>query len=145
MQFLKLKKILESSNDSTIFLGLCGNQLVFSGESFNFFTKLLVDPFPNYAAIINKEHFRPATVDRGQLVKTLRRSACLLSGQFIATQFGFTQEILHVSMQNNEVGKLSEKLALAGFEGEALNVRFYAPYLLITVQNYPLSLLILSF
>ena len=37
----EVKKILESSSDASIFLGLCGNQLVFSGESFNFFSKLL--------------------------------------------------------------------------------------------------------
>src|SRR5436190_1602639 len=35
----ELKKILESSNDTAIFLGLCANQVVFSGESFNFFSK----------------------------------------------------------------------------------------------------------
>ena len=37
----EVKKILESSNDLTVFLGLCGNQLVFSGEAFNFFSKYL--------------------------------------------------------------------------------------------------------
>lgn len=53
----EVKKILESAPDGTIFLGICGNQLVFSGESFNFFTKLLADPFPQYAPILNKEGF----------------------------------------------------------------------------------------
>lgn len=37
----EVKKILESSEDTVVFVGICGNQLVFSGESFNFFTKLL--------------------------------------------------------------------------------------------------------
>lgn len=133
---LEIKKLLEAADDAAIFLGLCGNQLVFSGESFNFFTKLLVDPFPQYEAILNKDQFKPATVDRTHLVKTLRRSACLLSGQFIATQFGFTPESLHVSMQNKEVGKLAEQVPLTGFEGEALDIRFYAPYLLNGLQAF---------
>ena len=111
----EVKKILESAPDGSIFLGICGNQLVFSGESFNFFTKLLADQFPQYALFLIKKDLLVATVDRSQLVKTLRRSSCLLSGQFIATNFGFEPERLHVSMQNKEVGKLQEALPLYDF------------------------------
>jgi DNA polymerase-3 subunit beta len=132
----EIKKLLESAEDATIFLGLCGNQLVFSGESFNFFTKLLVDPFPQYDAVLNKDQFKPATVDRAHLMKALRRSSCLLSGQFIATQFGFKPRALHVSMHNKEVGKLAEEVPLADFEGEGLDIRFYAPYLLNGLQAF---------
>lgn len=132
----EVKKLLESIQDNTIFLGLCGNQLVFSGESFNFFTKLLVDPFPQYEAILSRENFKPALVDRSHLIKTLRRSTCLLSGQFIATQFGFSADELHVSMHNKEVGKLAERLPLTDFAGEALDIRFYSPYLLSGLQAF---------
>ena len=133
----EVKKILEGSKEKTVFLGTCGNQLVFSGESFNFFTKLLVDPFPQYAAIMNRDGFKAATVDRSQFVKTLRRSSCLLSGQFIATKFDFSPDLLNVSMQNKEVGKLEEKLPLNEFKGDRMDVRFYAPYLLNGLQVFP--------
>jgi len=132
----EVKKLLESAESSHVFLGLCGNQLVFSGESFNFFTKLLADPFPQYETILQKKGFKPATVDRSHLIKTLRRSACLLSGQFIATQFGFMPHELKVSMDNKEVGQLTEKLPIAAFDGEALDIRFYAPYLLSGLQAF---------
>jgi DNA polymerase-3 subunit beta len=132
----EVKKLLESTENAAIFFGLCGNQLVFSGECFNFFTKLLADPFPHYEAILSKEDFQPATVDRNGFIKTLRRSACLLSGQFIATQFGFSTDELQVSMQNNEVGKLAERLPLSEFVGQNLDVRFYAPYLLSGLQAF---------
>jgi len=131
----EVKKILEGSQEKQVFLGVCNNQLVFSGESFNFFTKLLADPFPQYGAILNKEGFKAATVDRNHLVKTLRRSACLLSGQFIATQFAFAAQVLNVSMHNKEVGKLQEHIPLAGFEGD-MEMRFYAPYLLSGLQVF---------
>ena len=131
----EVKKILETQ-DSALFLGTCGNQLVFSGESFNFFTKLLVDPFPHYGAILNREGFAAATLDKSPLIKTLRRSSCLLSGQFIATQFGFSTEQLSVSMQNKEVGNLEEHLPLHNFDGEKLDIRFYAPYLLSGLQSF---------
>ncbi len=133
----EVKRLLEASEDPVIFFGTCGNQLVFSGALFNFFTRLLADPFPSYDAVLNREGFMPATVDRGQFVKTLRRSSCLLSGQFIATQFGFTPDKLHVSMHNKEVGNLEEEVAIARFEGAQLDIRFFAPYLLNGLQVFP--------
>jgi DNA polymerase III subunit beta len=132
----ELKKILENSENSSVFLGICGNQLVFSGEAFNFFTKLLSDQFPAYRTILNKDDFIPAYVDRIHLVKTLRRSVCLLSGQFLATTFGFDKELLNVAMQNKEVGKLHEALPLHGFTGSQLDIRFYAPYVLNGLQSF---------
>lgn len=133
----EVKKILESCQEQTVFLGVCGNQLVFSGDSFNFFTKLLVDQFPQYSAVLNKEGFTAATVDRNHFVKALRRSACLLTGQFIATKFDFAPERLHVSMQNKEVGKLQEEVPLGQYAGATLDIRFYAPYLLSGLQVLP--------
>ena len=132
----EVKKILEATSETSVFLGTCGNQLVISGESFNFFTKLLSNAFPAYGAIMDKTSFVPATVDRTHLVKTLRRSSCLLSGQFIATQFGFSPKGLHVSMQNKEVGKLDEEVPLTNFNGDILDMRFYAPYLLSGLQVF---------
>ncbi len=133
----EVKKILESCDDATIFLGVCGNQLVFSGESFNFFTKLLSNTFPQYETILDKTSFMPARVNRSHLIKALRRSSCLLSGQFIATKFDFSPEKLHVSMQNKEVGQLDEQVPLDGFKGDSLDLRFYAPYLLSGLQVFP--------
>lgn len=132
----ELKKILESIPDSSIFLGVCGNQLVFSGEAFNFFSKLLVDPFPHYKAVLEKNAFIGATIDKSRFIKTLRRATCLLSGQFIATQFSFSKNGLRVAMNNKEVGTLEEELPLEGFEGGKLDVRFYAPYLLSGLQTF---------
>lgn len=132
----ELKKIVESSQVVNLFLGVCGNQLVFSGDSFNFFTKLLHNTFPEYRSILEREKFTPAQIDRAHFTKTLRRSACLLSGQFIATTFGFKPEMLKVSMQNKEVGQLEEDVPLINFNGQEMDVRFYAPYLLSGLHSF---------
>ena len=134
----ELKKLLETFGDQHIFVGICSQQLVFSGEIFNFFTKLLVTPFPEYRQILDKSSFMPARIDRNQFIKTLRRSACLLSGQFLATKFTFMRERLKVALYNKEVGSLEEELALADFEASTeLEIRFYTPYLLNGLQALP--------
>ena len=132
----EIKKLLEMINDRHIFLGICGNQLVFSGLSFNFFTKLLADSFPSYDSIIKKDDFFQAAISRLDLIKTLRRSSCLLSGQFIATRFDFDAHEVKASLHNKEVGKLEEALVLHKFNGEKLDIRFYSPYLLNGLQVF---------
>jgi len=132
----ELKKIIENVQDQSIFLGICGNQLVFSGDSFNFFTKLLVDPFPMYKPILDRAGFACAIINKAALIKTLRRSSCLLSGQFIATKFDFDNKALMISILNKEVGTLEENLHLDESEINNLSIRFYAPYLLNGLQNF---------
>lgn len=132
----EIKKILENAKELTTFVGTCGNQMVFSGESFNFFTKLLVDKFPEYNSILERKGFRPAVLDKSSFSKTLRRSACLLAGQFIPTQFSFDKNVLRVSMDNKEVGTLKESISLKKFEGEKMYIHFYAPYLLNGLQIF---------
>lgn len=132
----EVKKILESAQEKIIFLGICGSQIVFSGESFNFFSKVLVDQFPQYASILVKDGFVAAQIDKNLLVKTLRRSSCLLSGQFIATRFLFEDSMVRVSMQNNEIGSLEEQIPLINFTRDPIDIRFYAPYVLNGLQAF---------
>jgi DNA polymerase-3 subunit beta len=134
---LELKKLLEASIDTNTFFGVCGNQLVFSGKNFNFFTKLISDPFPQYQPVLNKDGFLPARMIKDPFLKTLKRTSCLLAGQFVSTRFLFSPGAVKVSMHNKEVGKLEESLTLSEFEGDNIESRFYSPYLLNGLQIFP--------
>jgi DNA polymerase-3 subunit beta len=138
----EIKKLLElckgetTTAQNTIFLGICNNQLVVSGGSFNFFTRLLAATFPECRAILDTTGFQCATIDKTHLTRALRRSACLLSGQFIATHFDFEKESVRLSMNNTEAGKLQETLSLVEFKGDPLGIKFYAPYVLNGLQAF---------
>lgn len=132
----ELKKILETSQDKNIFLGICSNQLVFSGELFNFFTKLLADQFPHYQTILDKSTFYPASIDRSMFLKTLKRSACLLSGQFVPTSLYFEDKLLKVAINNKEVGSLDEQISLTQALPLKVDIKFFAPYLLNGLQAF---------
>lgn len=134
---LELKKILESYESENLFIGTCSSQLVFSGAHFNFFSKLIVDPFPQYKPVLDKEGFIPATVDKESFSRTLKRSNCLLAGQFLSTNFTFKQGSLDVSLHNKEVGKLKESIQIDQFSGEEIESKFYSPYLLNGLQAFP--------
>lgn len=132
----ELKKIVETSGEGNVFIGTCGNQLVFSNDSFNFFTKLLSDKFPHYAPILEKSGFCEGSIKRLDLLKALRRSSCLLSGQFIPTQFSFSSQEVTISIVNKEVGALQERIKLEKFSHESLEIRFYAPYIINGLQVF---------
>lgn len=131
---LELKKIIEVNTPAHVFLGTCGNQLVFSGAHFNFFSKLIAEKFPEYAPVLDKEGFMPARVSRSDFSRTLKRTGCLLAGQFLSTTFTFAKEGLDVKLNNKEVGSLKESLLLGSYEGEPIESRFYSPYLLNGLQ-----------
>ncbi|KKQ49462.1 MAG: polymerase III subunit beta protein [candidate division TM6 bacterium GW2011_GWF2_38_10] len=133
---LELKKLLELNTDEQTFLGTCGNQLVFSGKNFNFFTKLISDPFPQYQPVLNKDGFIPARMHKDSFLKTLKRTGCLLAGQFVSTHFLFSEGSVKVSLHNKEVGKLEETLVLQDFAGGMIESRFYSPYLLNGLQVF---------
>jgi len=131
---IELKKIIEVGGTEQVFLGMCGSQLVFSGPNFNFFTKLIASPFPEYAPILDKQGFVPARVHRGDFSRTLKRTGCLLAGQFLSTTFTFAREGLDVKLSNKEVGSLKESLPLSMFDNSPVESRFYSPYLLNGLQ-----------
>ena len=143
----ELKKILEAAQDTTLFLGICDNQLVFSGELFNFFTKLLTGPFPQYKSVVDKTLFIPASIDRARLIKTLRRSTCLLSFSDsdqppVPTSFAFNKDSVHVSIHNKEAGTLDEQIPLVqplDYTAATPVKFFYAPYLLNGLQAFSTS------
>lgn len=134
---MEIKKILEETKTEKVFLGTCNNQLVFSGVNFNFFTKLISDPFPHYAPVLDKEGFKPAVLNKQSLIKTLKRTSCLLAGQFVSANFTFKPGKLDISLHNKEVGKLDESLNLENFDGDAIESHFYSPYLLGGLQVFP--------
>lgn len=134
---LELKKLLEASQGEKIFLGVCGNQLVFSGKNFNFFSRLISDAFPQYKPILDKEGFVPARLAKNPFLKTLKRTGCLLAGQFVSTSFTFGQGAVKVKLHNKEVGKIEESIPLDEFTGEAIDSKFYSPYLLNGLQVFP--------
>ncbi len=131
---LELKKIMETGSD-TVFVGTCSGQLVFSGASFNFFSKLLSDKFPEYQSALESSDFNAGKFEREALVQSLKRAGCLLAGQFISTSFKFGKKEVDINLENKEVGSFREKIIPAKYDHtNDIVARFYSPYLLQGLQ-----------
>ncbi len=131
----ELKKILDTIADETLFVGTCDSHFVISSNQFNFFTRLIAHPFPEYRPILTSEGFEEGKIDKSALSKALKRSASLLSGQFIASTLCFKPHNITLIFANKGVGNLQEEIPLIkGLENKELEIRFYAPYLLEGLQ-----------
>lgn len=126
---LEVKKLLEQTTDA-IFIGTCSGQLVFSGAHFNFFTRLLNDPFPAYKGILAQSNFKKFRINKDAFVKALRRAGALLAGQFISSQFSFSQKGCELSLENKDIGSLQQHVALEAMDEFALDTAFFSPYIL---------------
>lgn len=132
----ELKKLVESTECQTLFVGMCDGQVVFSGELFNFFTRLIAQPFPDYRPVLDRHDFVEGDADRQQLLRALRRAACLLSGNFLATRFTFDKNSLRIRMENKGIGTLDESVSLNLDLADEQEIRFYAPYLVDGLQTF---------
>lgn len=130
----ELKKLIESSASKEVFLGECSGQLVFSGNHFNFFSRVITDKFPDYKPALEKEGFHGAMLDRGAWVKSLKRAGALLAGKFVSTSFTFKKDVVDLHIENKEVGSLKEAVKVTDFDGEKVKSNFYSPYLLNGLQ-----------
>ncbi|HAU30408.1 MAG: polymerase III subunit beta protein [candidate division TM6 bacterium GW2011_GWF2_43_17] len=127
----ELKKILDTVADEVLFLGTCDSHFVISSTQFNFFTRLIAQPFPEYRPILSSAGFDECRLAKTQFVKALKRSTSLLSGQFIASNFFIKQNAITLVFSNKGVGTLQEEVTLEqGLPKKDLEIRFYAPYLL---------------
>ncbi|MBM3894564.1 DNA polymerase III subunit beta [Candidatus Dependentiae bacterium] len=126
---LEVKKLLEQTTD-VVFIGTCAGQLVFSGTHFNFFTRLLNDPFPTYKPILSTNNFTQVQISRESLIKALRRAGALLAGQFIASQFSFSVHGCEISLENKDIGSLRQLISCEIPSEFILDTAFYSPYLL---------------
>ncbi len=133
----ELKRLIDSffstskkNSDDEVFLGVCRGQIVFSGANFNFFTRLIAEPFPNYKAAINYESFSRGTLALGTLAPILRRVGYLLSGKFLPAEFIFKNNQLKISFNNPDSGNFSETMSFVPSVSIDSVLKFYSPYIL---------------
>lgn len=133
----ELKKVVESFLDSStsqenseLFLGTCKGQIVFSGPNFNFFTRLVADPFPNYKPLLQFPDYHKGRISLSTLSPILRRVGYLLSGRFLPATFDFKKNHHKISFNNPESGQFSESMSFIPAVEFSLGLKFYSPYLL---------------
>ena len=114
-------------------LVLGGNQILLAGDDFELISRIIEGQYPDYQQIIPKNYTLQATVDRTELINTLRLAG-IFSSKINDVSFSFHDSKLEIVSQDSDLGENKAVLAIDA-KGKDLNVSFNYRYFLDGLQN----------
>lgn len=122
-----MRKLLEGDEEKVeLAFGEGAIRLSRPGQTFWF--RLLDGEFPDYAAVVPREHKMQARVAREEFVSTLRRVMILVADRARAVRFAFGDGELEIEVHNVDRGEVKENLPIE-IEGDPMTVGFNARFL----------------
>lgn len=116
-------------SDNPIHIAKDDSHLFFTAGDSILISRMLSGQFPNYEAVLPKDHTITATLDAGALRESLRRVALLASEQTHAVCLALDSGRLTLTTSGGDTGEASETLD-AAFTGAPLRIGFNASFLL---------------
>lgn len=123
-----LRKILDG-RQGTVSLSFGEGAMQLEREGQTLWFRLLDGEFPDYHAVVPKEHKHAATVRRADLTAVLKRVQILVAQQARPVTFRMGAEEIEVEVRNADRGEVKETLPVE-MDGEDTTVGFNARYLL---------------
>ncbi|MBU8869734.1 MAG: DNA polymerase III subunit beta [Gemmatimonadales bacterium] len=136
-----LKDDDQSSGNITIFMG--NNQLSFRAGSTVLHTRLLEGPFPDYNAVLPKDNDKDVTIDKADLIQSIRRVS--ISADRITSQIklGVESGRMELSAKGIDGTQAEDEIAIA-YEGDAMEIGFNYVYLQDILKNIKADTVVLS-
>lgn len=133
----ELKRMAEEEGDQVL-LGFMDNSAVCKKGNTVVVMRLVDGEFPDYTKVIPVSNDRLVTLNREDLLHSLRRMAILSSEKFKGIKFDVKDGKVEISSSNPELGDASEELE-AIYSGNDLTIRFNARYLIDVLSVLPTS------
>ena len=124
----ELRKLLEGHDGAATITLEDGFFTVCSGDV-TLATRLLDGQFPDYKQILPKQAKTTLTVDKGELLATLRRVSLTTSDKVRSIKLRIASGTALISSSSPEIGEAVESLQVEQ-DGEDVNIAFSAKYLL---------------
>ncbi len=120
-------KLLESAE--TVTIGLFQQQLVLTAPQFQLITRLIDGKFPDYNRVLPKESNRRLTVDRKELVQSLKSVTPIARHSSYMVRFDIGPNETKIWAESREEGR-SEVFLPTSLDGEPINIAFNSVYML---------------
>ena len=127
----EVSRISSASDEDGVEIVLSENQALFKIGDVLFGTRLIEGNFPEYRRLLPNVFEREISVNREELMGTLRRVNLFAQRQTppVPVSLAFTEGSVEVSVSNGEVGEAREKLD-SNAEGEEFRISFNPTYLI---------------
>lgn len=128
----ELRRFLDRE-DETVTLQIGKNHVRFVTGQIEFLTRMIEGTYPNYEQVIPAGNDKTLTVDRGNLVKALRRVSIMSKEKSSAIRVDLDSSVLVISASNPDLGEARDEVA-AAYSGDPMTIAFNARYLLDAVN-----------
>jgi len=122
----ELKKILSDiEGDFKLVVG--DKTISINTENVNFVCRLIDGQFPPYTQVIPKDGGKIISVDRKNLIQSLKRISIIANEKSKGAKFSFSPGNIDISSSNPDVGEAREELTCV-YKGETFDVGFNVSY-----------------
>jgi DNA polymerase-3 subunit beta len=128
----EVSRISSASGEDGVEMVLSENQALFKIGDVLFGTRLIEGNFPEYRRLLPSAFEREISVNREELIGTLRRVNLFAQRQTppVPVSLAFTEGAVEVSVRNGEVGEAREKLPSDAEGEEEFRISFNPTYLI---------------
>lgn len=126
---------LIGANTSEIAMRFTPSVATFASEAFSLTTRLIVERYPNYKAVIPKEHSKEAVVSRVELMEAVKRVSPMAELSTNLMRLDFVRDVLTVSSENIMMSKKATEKIACNYEGADFVIGLNAANVLATLQH----------
>ncbi len=127
----ELSKILDDTS-AMVDIVITENQVLFKTKHLLFFSRLLEGNYPDTARLIPNERKTDVVVNTKEFLQAIDRASLLAKeGKNNVVKFALNEgNIIEVSSNTPEIGKVVEEISAQSVEGEELKISFSAKYMM---------------
>lgn len=107
----------------------------FISGDIEFITRLIGEKYPAYNSVIPLENENLLTVDRSELLSTVKRMLIFSSGTSKQVKFSISSNNLEVSSENIDTGSNAVETIQCDYSGEAMDIGFNTAYVNDTLSH----------
>ncbi|MFN3872496.1 MAG: DNA polymerase III subunit beta [Ignavibacterium sp.] len=120
-----LSKLL---SDGDVKVYLSKTHASFITGDIEFITRLIGEKYPAYSSVIPLENENLLTVDRSELLSTVKRMLIFSSGTSKQVKFSISQNDLEISAENIDTGSNAVEKVQCEYNGEPMDIGFNTAY-----------------
>jgi DNA polymerase-3 subunit beta len=128
----------------TVQLGITENQFVLQMPNFVMTARLIEGQFPNYEAVIPKEHPGKLIISRAAVSAALRRVSVMAEERNKPVKLVLAPAVLRITASSQDMGEAEETLDV-DYAGEELSIGFNSRYLLDAIGPIEHEQIVLEF
>jgi len=138
----EIMRVLSAGED--IQLGITENQFVLQMPNFVMTARLIEGQFPNYEAVIPKNHPGKLVISRVALASALRRVSVMAEERNKPVKLGLAPAVLRLTASSQDLGEAEETLDV-DYAGEEVTIGFNSRYLLDAIGPLEGEQIVLEF